>query len=206
MPLATMIITNKNRSESHAVWEALLDSDERVVWKGHSDGAVVWTLFGFFLVHLGIFNIVFLLFILYSFYSIWPFSGLPFSDPPASIVPYIFAPAGLFQFALGVYLIVVRTWWPAYQRKRSLYILTNRRAIIMTDIPLLEKKANSYPITRDTILEFESKDPGSIYFSNEPQNTSNPIIQLSTIKTGFERIPDAAQVYYLLRSVQRGED
>ena len=200
-----MNATSKNRPELHAGWEAALESDERLVWKGHSDGAVVWTSVAALIAFFGLMMIAGALLVSYLALSFIPFSGSPFSNFPLSFAPYMFTTAALFEVAAGVFMILGPSWLPAYQRKRGLYILTNKRAIIMTNIPLIGNKTSSHPIAENTILEFDSKDPGSIYFSGESEDTRSPLVRLISVGTGFERIPDAAHVYQLLRSVQRGD-
>ena len=200
-----MIATSRNRPELHAGWEAVLDSDERLIWKGRSDGAVVWTPTIVAIAFAGFLMIAISLFILHLFLSIVPFSGSPFFSLPFSIVPYMLTMFCLIQMALGIYIIVGPSWLSAYKRKRGLYILTNRRAIIMTDIPLLGKRVRSHSIDEDTILEFDLKDPGSIYFLSESEEAKSLLAWLNSMGAGFVRIPDAAHVYRLLRSVQRGD-
>lgn len=236
--LETMIAISRNRPELHAGWEAVLDSDERAIWKGCSDGAIIWTPNAVLSVFMGV---------SLCFISLFWFVGS---------LPFLFELIGYFLLAIGAYRIIYPAYWSAYRRKRSLYILTDRRAIIMMDFPILGNYTNSYPIDESTYLEFDSKDPGSIYFSfhypNKPpigchnsEGSMNSIlspqvfgrldpaayrtglavrpqfstriiqwfcnllllplkINLSANKIGFERIPHAAQVYELMRSLQCG--
>lgn len=142
-----MILSSKGRPDAHSVLESILDSDERAIWKGCSDGAIIWTPNAVLSVFMGVSLCFISLF--------WLVGSLPF----------LFELIGYYLLAIGVYRIIYPTYWAAYRRKRSLYILTDRRAIIMMDFPILGNYTNSYPFDESTYLEFDSKDPGSIYFS-----------------------------------------
>lgn len=150
----TMIAISRNRPELHAGWEAVLDSDERAIWKGCSDGAIIWTPNAVLSVFMGVSLCFISLF--------WLVGSLPF----------LFELIGYYLLAIGAYRIIYPTYWSAYRRKRSLYILTDRRAIIMMDFPILGNYKNSCSIDESTYLEFDSKDPGSIYFSFHYPNKS----------------------------------
>ena len=91
-----MNATSRNWPELHAGWEAALESDERLMWKGHSDGAVVWTSVAVLIAFFGLMFITVALIVWYLGLSLIPFSGSPFSNLPLSIAPYIFTMAALF--------------------------------------------------------------------------------------------------------------
>ena len=182
-----MIISSGIRPSPLVELEAILDSDERIIWNGHSDGTVVWSAQAVKKALSGGILIACLLLWLY-FFSFVPLSNSSLGN----IFLFMFVSfIILINLIFGIFSIFGPAFWPAYRRKRSFYILTNKRAIIMTDIPLLGKTVKSYPIAGETILEHDGEDPGSIYFSVE--------------KAGFVRIPHAAQVYDLMRSLQRGK-
>ena len=142
-----MIISSGIRPDLNAELEAIFDSDERAIWKGCSDGAIIWTPNAVLSVFMGVSLCFISLF--------WLVGSLPF----------LFELIGYYLLAIGAYRIIYPTYWSAYRRKRSLYILTDRRAIIMVNSPILGNYTNSYPIDESTYIEFDSKDPGSIYFS-----------------------------------------
>lgn len=142
-----MILPSKGRPDAHSVLESILDSDERAIWKGCSDGANISTPNAVLSVFMGV---------SLCFISLYWLAGS---------LPFLFELIGYCLLAIGAYRIIYPTYWSAYRRKRSLYILTDRRAIIMMDFPILGNYTNSYPIDESTYLEFDSKDPGSIYFS-----------------------------------------
>ena len=176
------------RHESNYGWEAILVPGERAIWNGRSDGAVVLTA-NALLTALGGFGIViFILFVLI----------LAATSPSAEPMPFIFKVTIMIFLAHGVFLIFDPVF-SAYRRKRCVYVLTNKRAIIMSDIPLLGKRTTSYPLVKETTLEYDWKNPGSIYFKSKYQ------YRLDTNSIGFERIPDAVQVFRLAHSVQRGK-
>ena len=174
------------RHESHYGWEAILVPGERAVWNGRSDGAVVLTAKALLTALAGFGIVIILLFIL-----ILAASG-----------PFILKVIIMIFLAKGVFLIFDPAL-SAYRRKRCFYVLTNKRAIIMTDFPFLGKKTISYPLVKETELEYDMKDPGSIHFKSKYKYILDSNSPRKWI--GFERIPDAVQVYRLARSVQRGE-
>ena len=68
-------------------------------------------------------------------------------------------------------------------------------------MPITGRKLKSYPITTETVLEFDARDPASIYFHSDYKRTKNGSRE---VRIGFERIAEGKHVYDLMRSVQRG--
>lgn len=165
-------------------WQGILDDDEEIRWQGRPDDAVVWKLRYLFT---GIFGLFFAGFALF-----W-------MSMAASAGGYFWM-FGLIHFSVGLGIAFVPPFGNAWRRRHSWYTLTNRRALIATDLPLLGRKLKSYPIRRDTMLEFDSGDPATIIFSSETRRTNNGS---RTVKIGFDRIPDGRTVYALIRDIQK---
>ncbi|MCK4712180.1 MAG: aspartate carbamoyltransferase catalytic subunit [Marinosulfonomonas sp.] len=165
-------------------WEGILDDDEEVRWQGRPDGAVVWRA-----AHLatGLFGLVFAGFALFWMIiaaqaggGMWAF--------------------GLIHFSAGISIAIAPPFWNAYKRRNSWYTLTNRRAIIATDMPMVGRKLKSYPITKSTMLELDSGALDSVIFASEYRHRKNGTYE---IKIGFERIEDGRKIYGLIRDIQK---
>jgi len=166
-------------------WEGILDPGERILWQGRPDGRVVWRvrhlptmLFG--AVFAGI-ALIWMILAARAGDFVWTF--------------------GLIHFAAGLSLILGPTLWPAFRRQRSWYTLTDRRAFIATDMPIVGKRLKSYPIDADTVLRFDGDDPGTIHFAQDYRRGKNGSRK---VDIGFERIAEGRDVYALIRRVQRG--
>ena len=69
-------------------------------------------------------------------------------------------------------------------------------------MPVLPRSLKSYPITAETRLEYVDDTPGTIWFAQEYRRTKNGHTKH---RMGFERIPNARDVYARMRAIQRGE-
>ncbi|MGL4278923.1 MAG: hypothetical protein ACRCS0_01035 [Albidovulum sp.] len=85
--------------------------------------------------------------------------------------------------------------------RRMRYVLTDSRALILSDFPT--RKVASYPILKSSPLVHEpSARAGSVYF--HVQSTRDSDNQLEIKREGFENIADSAHVFQLMRQVQLG--
>ena len=167
-------------------WEGILDEDENILWQGRPDGAVVWKLSNIPAILFGLFFSGFALF--------WMVMAAS-----AGGVFWMFAiPHFLIGFGIGIGPI----YWNAYKRRHSWYTLTDKRALIATELPVQGRKLKSYPITKTTMLGMDTNDPASITFASRIQRLKNGTRE---IKIGFERIEDGTQVYRLMRDIQEGK-
>lgn len=165
-------------------WEGILDADEVIRWQGRPDGGVTWKAVAISKV---LFGLVFSGFALF-----WMIM--------ASQAGGMFWMFGLIHFSAGIGVAIGPLYWGAYRRRNSWYTLTNKRALIATNMPLQGRKINSYPITTQTPLELEILDMGSIYFATKLRRTENGSRE---VKLGFERITDASHVFSLMRDIQK---
>lgn len=165
-------------------WAGILDDDENILWQGRPDGAVVWKIAHLFT---GVFGLAFAGFALFWMVMASQAGGLL----------WMF---GLIHFSVGLSIGIAPPFASAWARRHTWYTLTNRRAFIASDLPLRGRKLKSYPITDDTVLDYQAGDPATIHFAHEMRRSKNGSRRRDI---GFERIEDGAEVYALLRTVQR---
>ncbi|EAQ44490.1 MAG: aspartate carbamoyltransferase catalytic subunit [Roseobacter sp. MedPE-SWde] len=165
-------------------WEDILDADETVLWQGRPDGGISMRPFQIFEAIFGLFFAGFALFWMTMAAkgggSFWMF--------------------GLVHFSAGLGVIFHAIFWSAYVRKHSNYSLTDRRAFIASKLPLVGKRLQSYPISKETPLELVDGALSSLYFASKSRRGKNG--NTYTTPVGFERIRDGREVYRLMRDIQ----
>ena len=164
-------------------WEGILDAGEEILWQGRPDGRVIFTfgnVVGFFF---GLFFAGFALF--------WMIM--------ASAGGGYFWMFGLLHFGVGLGVAFGAMFWSAWRRRHSWYTLTDRRAFIATDIPFRGRSLKSYPITRETVLDYDGGALATIHFNHEMRRGRNGQYK---VDVGFERIENGAEVYRLMRGIQ----
>lgn len=165
-------------------WDGILDPGEEIVWQGRPDARVAiraGNIAGF------VFGLAFAGFALF-----WMVM--------ASQAGGFFWAFGLIHFSVGLGLAFGAVFWGAWVRRHTWYTLTDRRAFIATDLPMRGRTLKSYPIAAETPLDFAPGPPDSVFFGAEFRTTKNGT---SRRQIGFERISDGAEVYRLLRNMQR---
>jgi hypothetical protein len=164
-------------------WEGILDPGENIIWQGRPDGAVTLRPRNIMMLVFGLFFAGFALFWMVMAASagggFWMF--------------------GLLHFSVGVGIIFSALFWGAYKRRHSWYTLSDRRAIIATDLPLLGKKIKSWPITASSVLDLTQGPPDTVNFAEKTKRSKNGSYQVSIC---FERIPDGVEVYRKMRDIQ----
>ena len=103
--------------------------------------------------------------------------------------------------AIGLYLVLGQYIFAAILRLRTWYALTNRRALIVTEV--LSRKLRSWPITESTLLDYSPGEEATIFFATESISDSDG--GLLHRRVGFEYISDGQKVYELMRKVQAGK-
>ena len=175
---------NGTATTTPAGWDGILDDGETILWQGRPGARVVWKLsHGFSL----LFGLAFAGFALF-----WMIM--------ASRAGGGFWTFGLIHFFVGLGLAFGPPWWSAWRRRHTWYTLTDRRAFIATDMPMAGRKLKSYPIDRNTALDYAAGDKASIFFAHEYRRTKNGSRR---VPIGFERLTDGEAVYRLIRDVQR---
>lgn len=164
-------------------WEGLLDPGEDILWQGSPDPGWHMGLGGAGLAVFGIFFAGFALFWMtmagQAGGNFWMF--------------------GLIHFAVGVGMILGAIFYPTYRRRHTFYTLTDRRAFIATDLPILGRKLKSYPIDASTPLSYTPGPLATIHFATERRRTKNGSHEVAI---GFERIHDGEAAYRLMREIQ----
>ena len=168
-----------------ARWEDILDPGEVILWQGRPDG----------LFHLDATSIIMGLFGA-------AFAGFAlFWMVMASAAGGWFWMFGLIHFSVGIAIMAYGPIGRPFMRRHTWYTLTNRRALIATDLPVLGKRLHSYVITSDTPISMIETDLATINFATKQVRTKRGI---RTDDIGFERIADGRKVMSLMRKVQTG--
>lgn len=85
--------------------------------------------------------------------------------------------------------------------RRLRYVLTDSRALIISDFPT--RKVESYPILKSSPLVHErSKRAGSVYFHVHSMRDSDD--HLAIKREGFENIANSSDVFQMMRQMQLG--
>lgn len=171
---------------NNAGWNGILEDGEEILWQGEPSGRIRFGAGQFFTVIFGLFFAGFAL-----FWMIMAFQAGGF-----------FWAFGLIHFSVGLSLAFGAPFWDRIKRGYTWYTLTNCRAFIATDLPVLGRRLKSYPINENTALDYRETDPPSIYFAQEFQQRKNGSRH---IDIGFYGIPDAADVYKQMRDIQKGK-
>ncbi len=167
-----------------SVWQDILDQGEVIRWQGHPDPTVIWNWFHYATLVLGL--------VLSGFALIW----MTIAAQEGGWL-WMF---GLIFLVFGISIMIGPPYWRPYLRSKSWYALTNKRALIATDMPILGRKLKSYPITPETPLELDKKYGSSVYFATKTERNSRGSYK---VKIGFELLDDAPQVYDLMCEVQK---
>ena len=166
-------------------WEGILDKGEEILWQGRPDTAI----------RIGPANIATMVFGL-------AFAGFAlFWMILASAAGGAFWMFGLIHFTVGLALAAGPILWGPFKRGRTWYTLTDRRAFIATDLPLRGKQLKSYPITDDTVLDFQPGALSSIHFAEEMRRGNKG--RRYMVPIGFEYIREGDEVYRKMRDIQR---
>ena len=165
-------------------WGDILDQDEVIRWQGRPDPTVAWMWPHYISLALGLAVCVFAL--------LWMLAATQDGG--------WFWTFGLLFLCIGIGIAFAPPHWRPYIRRKSWYTLTNKRALIATDLPILGRKVKSYPITPQAPLELEPRYKSGVYFATRAQRSRNGPYK---IKIGFERIEDADYVLNLMREIQK---
>lgn len=165
-------------------WEGILDKSEAILWQGRPDAKVVFKFSNFVGFVFGLFFSGFALF--------WMIM--------ASSAGGYFWMFGLIHFFAGIAVAFGSMFWSAWRRGHTWYTLTDRRAFIATDLPFRGRSLKSYPITRETVLDYDGAELSTIHFNHEMRRGKNGHYR---VDVGFERIPDGPEVYRLMCDIQK---
>lgn len=107
---------------------------------------------------------------------------------------------GLPFIAAGLYGVIGHYITDAHNRARTRYALTDRRALIAVNGR--QRMLRSWPILRDTVVDFHPGPEASIRFATEVHVDSEG--DKTHTRIGFDRIPDGEAVMRLIRQIQTG--
>lgn len=169
-----------------AGWEGLLDEGETILWQGRPDAGVT--------IRPG--NVMLLLFglIFAGFALFWMVMAAQAGGG--------FWMFGLIHFSVGLGIVFAALFWAPFRRRGTWYTLTDRRAFIATDLPLMGKRLKSYPIDADSMLELADGPLATVNFAQELKRGKNGHYR---VPVGFERIADGKTVYRLMREIQSAD-
>lgn len=178
-----MRYTNDSYNLRQVLDDELMEN-EKVLWEGKPSATDLLTLKDIFFV---------------PFTIIW-FGGVLFLGGSALLIgaPSFFKLVDFFFICVGAYMCVGRFFVKYKKRKRTLYVLTNFRALIFVGKTV---KSVSYKEIR--FLEKKVKDDGSgsIIFA-KPEESVFMIDTVSLLSQddpiGFMAIPDAEKVYKMI--------
>jgi hypothetical protein len=169
-------------------WAPYLDPGERILWQGRPDAGM----------HIRPRNIVMAVFGTF-------FAGFAlFWMAMAAQAGGGFWLFGILHFAVGAGIVAGAFLWGPWLRRHSVYSLSDRRAFIATDMPVLGRRLKSWPIGPGSPIEFEDGALSTIWFASETRRRSKG--GTYQVKIGFERIPDGRAVFGLIRQIQRGSE
>ncbi len=166
-------------------WEGILDTDERILWQGRPNAGLALRSNDILVAVFGL-----------------CFSGFAvFWMKMAASAGGSFWAFGLIHFTAGLAVACGALFQPSIRRKFTWYTLTDQRAFVATALPWRRRTLDSYPITANTALRFRDGRLPSIEFATQTipgrkRSHKKPI--------GFERIEDGADVYRLMRNIQKG--
>ncbi len=165
-------------------WDGILDKGEEILWQGRPNEK-----FRFRIADIAtfLFGLAFAGFAL--FWMIMAASAGGF-----------FWMFGLIHFFVGLSISVIPVLLDNIRRKHTWYTLTDRRAFIATDMPIIGRRLKSYPINSSTLIDYEDTNPPSIYFAEEFRRTKNGARR---IKIGFVMIEEAREVLRLMKQARK---
>lgn len=171
-------------------WESALDANERLLWKGQPGR-------GMFLrpkyLVICLFCVVLAGFILSSIIGM------------AALAFGAFWMLGLSNIIIMFGIVFFAAFGGTYLRKRIWYILTNKRALIFTNMPVYGERLKSFPIDQTTNLKLHESDLPSVYFGKAFQDVKNIWLFVNIpLDIGFECIADGREVYNMMRRIQEG--
>lgn len=170
-------------------WKAILEEGEKITWQGRPEQGI----------HLGLGDIAMIAFALF-------FTGFSvFWMAMAMRAGGFFWMFGLLHFSAGLGLLINAIFGNAFIRRHSFYTLTDRRAFIGKELPVLGRSLNSWRIGPASPLELVHLPDGSgtINFARSP----SPWYSRNRGDRGvsFERIKDATKVFSMMSHMQKGQ-
>jgi len=180
-----------------------LDSSERLLWWGQPEQGIRMRGYDFFLIPFSIFWA--------GFACVW--EGVAIFGVAQSTAPLVFRILfplfGLLFVLVGLYLLIGRFFHDAYVRGRTIYAVTNDRAIIISGTFSLETKSLQLKTLADVTLTEKANGSGTIAFGTGAWVSSgfagNGMVSRTRRASvpSFYYIPNAKEVYNTIRDAQK---
>lgn len=173
-----------------------LVSGEKVLWQGAPAGGIRFRRSDFFLIPFGLFFFGFSL-----FWETMAVTVIGSGNHDQPLIGTVFPIFGIPFILVGFYLVIGRFFWDSYTRKRSTYVLTNRRALIETTSFGSKLISVTLADLSEVGLEQRADGSGTVILG---QDTQVGYGQNSRTKRAprFEFIPDAQRVYKLVEEAR----
>ena len=169
-------------------WDSYLNPGEKVLWQGQPSSKLRLQF------KHPMHHVVGLIFVVFSVF--WM--------TQAAAAGGLFWMFGLIFLVIGLFNAGGVFFWRAYAAKVTWYSLTNQRALIATDFPLIGRQLRSWPINAQSPLSFKQGAAVSdLYFASQRVRTKNGSYMRPI---GFEGLTEGAQLYQTMLKIQRGED
>ncbi|MBL4808020.1 MAG: aspartate carbamoyltransferase catalytic subunit [Rhodobacteraceae bacterium] len=169
-------------------WQPYLDDGEKVIWQGAPDAGLHFHARG---IMQSLFGVVF-----FGFSIFWVTMALKGSGPDGGLGA-VFPLFGVPFVLVGFYLVIGHWFFDSYKRSRTRYALTDKRALIA--VRVFGKRMKSYPITRSKPITVKEGHMDSVIFDSVEKRGKNGSY---TVDIGFQYIPDAMDVYKMMRDIQ----
>ena len=171
--------------------QALLTADERILWTGRPDVRLSMNSLSIPRVLVGLAVTAFALFWIRMAMSIT--AGI--KEAPVDLFPLF----GLIFVAIGLYNMGLHVFWDSFRRSRTVYVLTDRRAIVITSLPLQGRRLEDHGIGELT-LDLHGDGLGTVWFA---ERVSRHKRTTTRTPVGFERIPDAPEVHRMMQQARQ---
>lgn len=166
----------------------VLLAGEKLLWKGAPEPGLKFQPRDFFLTAFGLFFFGFSVFWMYA--SRYEFEA-----------PIYFTLFGIPFVVVGAYISIGRYFWEAHKRGRTIYTLTDRRAIIRVNAFGQSQKTVTLDDLEEVELEERDDSTGTIVFGRDI-TTGSGDNRHTSYAPRFEFIKDAARVYNLVEKAR----
>jgi len=182
-------------------FEEILDPGERVLWAGQPRQGIYFRASDFYLIP---FSIMWGGFAIFWEYSV--LTNFGHGRVGRGGAPIIFPLWGIPFVLIGLYMMVGRFFFDAWQRRRIWYGVTDRRALIVRTS--LGRKFTSFDLRTIGEVSFQQHSDGTGTLTFGPavsvfmQRNRSMNLQ-GAANNAFDHTPDAAEAYRVVRQVQQ---
>lgn len=177
-----------------------LDPGERLLWTGAPATGIRFTIRSIVTSVISLFLLGFaVIWTTIASWGLWSGQWRA-SDGFLRVILVAFPLFGLPFVLVGLYGVLGHYVADARRRAQTRYALTDRRALIA--VQGRDALLRSWPINRDTVVDYHPGREASIRFVTEVQIDSDG--DKTHTRTGFERIREGEKVMRLIRTIQTG--